>query len=245
VLIPAWARAGGQEEFINRTKNPALKDSILAGIEFNLLNDRGGGDLRRVQLARTPWDESLSGKTLYDWAERRGMATNEVSGALLVLEAQLSGGGTAIYHAMDEKDVERIMQHPMTMIGSDGRLTNMGVGWPHPRWYGTFPRVLGEYVREKKVLDLSTALTKMTSMPADRLGLRKRGRIKVGNVADITVFNAETIRDNSKFTDPHHYPTGIIYVLVNGVVTIDGGEMSDKRAGKLLRKTTISNAESE
>lgn len=114
-------------------------------------------------------------------------------GAILVLEAQLSGGGTAIYHAMDEKDVERIMKHPMTMIGSDGRLTNMNEGWPHPRWYGTFPRVLGEYVREKKVLDLPTALTKMTSMPADRLGLNNRGRIKIGNIADITIFNANKI----------------------------------------------------
>ncbi len=192
--------------------------------------------MRRVQLAKTPWDESLSGKTLHEWAERRGMPTDKKTGALLVLEAQLSGGGTAIYHAMDEKDVERIMQHPMTMIGSDGRLTNMNEGWPHPRWYGTFPRVLGEYVREKKVLDLPTALTKMTSMPADRLGLTNRGRIKVGNIADITIFNANTIKDNSTFTDPHHYPTGIIYVLVNGVITIDDGKMTDNRAGLLLRK---------
>ena len=242
VLIPAWARAGGQEEFINRVGAQLLKDSILAGIEFNILNDRGGGDLRRVQLAKTPWDESLSGKTLHDWAERRGMEPNEKSGALLVLEAQLRGGGTAIYHAMDEKDVERIMQHPMTMIGSDGRLTNLNEGWPHPRWYGTFPRVLGEYVREKKVLDLPTALTKMTSMPADRLGLTNRGRIKVGNIADITIFNANSIKDNSKFTDPHHYPTGVIYVLVNGVLTIDDGKMTDNRAGLLLRKTTCSAA---
>jgi dihydroorotase/N-acyl-D-amino-acid deacylase len=112
----------------------------------------------------------------------------------------------------------------------------MNEGWPHPRWYGTFPRVLGEYVREKKVLDLPTALTKMTSMPADRLGLTNRGRIKVGNIADITIFNANTIKDNSTFTDPHHYPTGIIYVLVNGVITIDDGKMTDNRAGLLLRK---------
>ena len=190
-------------------------------------------------MAKTPWDESLSGKTLYDWAERREMQPNAKNGALLVLEAQRSGGGTAIYHAMDEKDVERIMQHPMTMIGSDGRLTNMNEGWPHPRWYGTFPRVLGDYVREKKVLDLPTALTKMTSMPADRLGLTNRGRIKVGNIADITIFNATTIKDNSTYTDPHHYPTGIIYVLVNGEITIDDGKMTNIRAGQLLRKTTF------
>ena len=241
VLIPAWARAGGQEAFVLRAEDPILRDSILGGIEFNILNDRGGGDLRRVQLAKTPWDESLSGKTLQDWAVREGMEPNEKSGALLVLKAQLSGGGTAIYHAMDEQDVERIMQHPMTMIGSDGRLTNLNEGWPHPRWYGTFPRVLGEYVREKGVLDLPTALRKMTSMPADRLGLTDRGRLKVGHIADITIFDANTIVDNSKFTDPHHYPTGVRYVLVNGVVTIDNGQMTDQRAGKVLRKTAYNN----
>ncbi len=235
ILIPAWARGGGQEEFINRTKNPALKDSILAGIEFNILNDRGGGDLRRVQLAKTPWDSTLSGKTLHDWAVRDGMEPNAVNGALLVMKAQLTGGGTAIYHAMDEGDVERIMQHPMTMIGSDGRLNNMGDGWPHPRWYGTFPRVLGVYVREKGVLDLPTAIKKMTSMPADRLGLADRGRIKEGNVADITIFNEETIIDKGTFEDPHHYPVGIEYVIVNGTITVFGGEMTDNRAGKVLR----------
>ena len=237
VLIPAWARAGGQEAFIARAEQPAVHDSIIAGIEFNILNDRGGGDLRRVQLAKTPWDESLSGQTLHDWALRENMEPNEKSGALLVMEAQLNGGGTAIYHAMSEQDVERIMQHPMTMIGSDGRLTDLNVGWPHPRWYGTFPRVLGEYVREKGVLDLNTALRKMTSMPADRLGLIDRGRLKEGNIADITIFDPNTIADNSKFTDPHHYPDGVRFVLVNGVVAIDNGELTDNKAGQLLRKT--------
>ena len=237
VLIPAWARAGGQEAFLERTEIPQVKDSILAGIEFNILNDRGGGDLKRVQLAKTPWDSTLSGQTLEDWAVREGLVPDAENGAILVLQAQISGGGTAIYHAMDEADVERIMQHPMTMIGSDGRLTNLDVGWPHPRWYGTFPRVLGTYVREKKVLDLPTALHKMTTMPADRLGLPKRGYIKEGYVADITIFDPETIQDNSKFTDPHHYPTGIEYVLVNGQVALENGDVTTSRSGVLLRKT--------
>jgi N-acyl-D-aspartate/D-glutamate deacylase len=237
VLIPAWARAGGQESFVERTRDPVLRDSILGGIEFNILNDRGGGDLRRVQLAKTPWDESLSGKTLHDWALRQGLDPDAKNGALLVLKAQLAGGGTAIYHAMDAADVARILSHPMTMVASDGRLTNLNEGWPHPRWYGTFPRVLGTYVREKGLIDLSTALGKMTVMPADRLGLTNRGRLKVGNIADITVFDANTITDNSKFTDPHHYPSGIKYVLVNGVITIEDGAMTNNRAGQLLRKT--------
>ena len=236
VLIPAWCRAGGQEAFVKRTEDPVLHDSILGGIEFNILNDRGGGDLKRVQLAKTPWDESLSGKTLHDWAEREGMEPNAKTGAELVMRAQLTGGGTAIYHAMDEQDVERIMAHPMTMIGSDGRLVNMNEGWPHPRWYGTFPRVLGTYVREKGVLDMPTALHKMTTMPADRLGMSDRGRIKVGNMADLAIFNPATIKDNSEFTDPHHYPSGMEYVVVNGMITIQDQDITDVRNGRLLRK---------
>lgn len=236
VLIPAWARGGGQKEFIKRTENKKLKDSILAGIEFNILNDRGGGDLNRVQLAKTPWDATLSGKTLKFWAEREKLEPNAKNGALLVLKAQLTGGGTAIYHAMDEKDIQRIMRHPQTMFGSDGRLTTPNdSGWPHPRWYGTFPRVLGHYVREMKVLDLPTAIKKMTSMPADRLGLTKRGRIKLGNYADITIFDPETVIDKSIYTDPHHYSEGIKYVFVNGVLTISDATLTENRGGKVLR----------
>lgn len=235
VLIPAWARGGGQDEFIKRTQDPVLKDSILRGIEFNILNDRGGGDLRRVQLAKTPWDSTLSGKTLHDWALREGMEPNAMNGANLVLKAQLTGGGTAIYHAMDDGDVDRIMQHPMTMIGSDGRPVALGDGWPHPRWYGTFPRVLGHYVRERGILDLPTAIKKMTSMPADRLGLANRGRVEVGKIADLTIFDPESVIDKSTFTDPHHYSEGIEYVIVGGVLTVFKGTMSPNRAGKVLR----------
>ena len=235
VLIPAWARAGGQDEFIKRVEKPVLKDSILRGIEYNILNDRGGGDLNRIQLAKTPWDETLSGKTLKFWAEKEGMEPNATNGALLVLKAQLAGGGTAIYHAIDEKDVRRIMQHPMTMIGSDGRLTAPGGSWPHPRWYGTFPRILGHYVREEHVLDLPTALKKMTSMPAARLGLHRRGRIKVGNYADITVFDPKTIIDKATFTQPNQYSKGVMYVLVNGEIILYSGKLTSHRAGRVLR----------
>ncbi len=160
VTIPAWAMDGGQKAFLMRVDDPILKDSILGGIEYNILNDRGGGDLRRIQLSRTPWDESLSGQTLHDWAEREGLEPNAVNGAKLILQAQLTGGGSAIYHIMDDEDVKRIMQHPMTMIASDGSLNNLGEGWAHPRWYGTFPRVLGHYSRDEGVIDLPTAIQK-------------------------------------------------------------------------------------
>jgi len=235
ILIPAWAMAGGQEEFEKRVNNPVLKDSILIGTEFNIINDRAGDDLRRVQFSRTPWDSTLSGKTLHDWAIKRGLESNARNGAELVLEAQMSGGGTAIYHAINDEDVRRIMKHPMTMIASDGRLNNMGEGWPHPRWYGTFPKVLGHYTREEGVLDLPTAIKKMTSMPADRLGLDSRGRLRAGNIADIVIFEADSIADMASFEDPHHHPKGIHYVIVNGALTVFRGEMQGTRNGRVLR----------
>ncbi len=171
VLIPPWAHEGGTAGFKRRLENRALKDSITRGVVDFLLNDRGGGDIKRVQFASVSWDHSLEGKTLYDWAIRRHLPTTAESAALLVLEGVANGGASMVFHVIDEGDVRRIMAHPMTMIASDGRLTRPGQGVPHPRAYGTFPRVLGEYVREQHVLTLEQAVNKMTGMPAQRLGL--------------------------------------------------------------------------
>ncbi|WP_144604242.1 N-acyl-D-amino-acid deacylase family protein [Algoriphagus algorifonticola] len=237
VLIPSWALEGS--EFSNRVQDPILKDSIKSGIIFNILNDRGGNDLRRIQFSRVSWRKELEGKTLHDWAILEGMEPTVENGAELVVQAQLNGGTGTIYHAMDEADVERIMKHPMTMIGSDGRLSQPGDGHPHPRAYGTFPRILGYYVREKNILDLPTAIHKMTGLSAQRLGIQERGIIKKGNFADLTIFDPEKIIDRSTFTDPHQYPTGVQFVLVNGRLIVDQGEFQDIRPGKILRKNRV------
>lgn len=236
VLVPSWAMAGGNAEFRQRLENPALKDSIVAGIIFNILNDRGGGDLARVQFSRVAWDTSLEGKTLKDWAARRNLAPTPENGAQLVLEAMLKGGANAIYHVLDEGDVRRIMTHPFTMIASDGRLSRPGDGHPHPRAYGTFPRVLGEYVRTQRLLSLETAIHKMTQMPAMRLGLRDRGVLRDGAMADVVVFDAATVQDQATFTEPHQYPQGIGTVIVNGTVSVDGGAATGQRAGRVLTR---------
>src|SRR5690606_10352219 len=120
------------------------------------------------------------------------------------------GGANAIFHVLDEDDVERIMAHPWTAIASDGRLSQPGVGHPHPRAYGTFPRVLGHYVRDRGVLSLHEAVRRMTSLPAERMGLDDRGRIAEGMHADVVVFDAATVRDRATFAEPHQYPEGIV-----------------------------------
>jgi dihydroorotase/N-acyl-D-amino-acid deacylase len=213
-----------------------LRDSLVRGIVFNILNDRGGGDLRRVQLARVPWMRELEGKTLHDWATLRGLTPTPEHGAELVIEAVRRGGTSAIYHVLEDGDVDRIMRHPQTMIASDGRLTQPGEGHPHPRWYGTFPRVLAVYVRERGVLTLPVAVHKMTGMPAARLKLGDRGRIAEGLFADLVVFDSEAVADRATFEEPHQYPRGIPYVIVNGVVAVDNGRFVNVRPGRVLRR---------
>lgn len=236
ILVPAWAMAGGTDSLLARADDPVLGDSVLAGIEYNITNDRGGNDLRRVQFGLVPWDPSLEGLTLHDWAVRDGLEPTPETGARLVIEAVRRGGASGIYHAMDEADVEAIMAHPQTMIGSDGRLVAPGDGHPHPRWYGTFPRVLGLYARERGVLTLEQAIRKMTAMPAERIGLRERGQVRAGWFADLVVFDPETVIDRSTFQEPHQYPVGIDWVLVNGQVTVEDGTYRDVRAGSVLKR---------
>jgi dihydroorotase/N-acyl-D-amino-acid deacylase len=238
VLVPAWAMADGDTAFARRVADPALRDSIVRGIVFNILNDRGGGDLSRVQFARVTWKKSLEGRTLADWVRERGLPQTPESGAALVIEAVKSGNANVIFHVLDEGDVERIMRHPQTMIASDGRLNALGDGHPHPRAYGTFPRVLGVYVREKHVLGLEEAVRKMTAMPAARLRLADRGVLRAGAVADVVVFDPATVADRATFDQPHQYPVGIDVVLVNGKVAIDGGKPTGVRAGRVVLRRT-------
>ena len=234
VLIPSWAMEGGN--FEERVSNPALRDSIKDGIIYSILNDRGGADLKRIQFSTVTWDRSLEGKTLHDWLVREGKEPSVENGADFVIQAQLNGGTGTIYHAMDEADVRRIMRHPMTMIASDGRLSRPGEGHPHPRAYGTFPRVLGYYTREEKVLDLPTAIHKMTGLSAQSLGLSDRGLIQEGMKADLCLFDPKTIRDKSTFIDPHQYPEGILFVLVNGQFAVKEGEFLNRGFGRVIRK---------
>jgi dihydroorotase/N-acyl-D-amino-acid deacylase len=237
VLIPPWALAGGRTRLRERALDPVLGDSILRGIVEYLRTDRGGGDTRRVQFSRVSWDATLEGKTLHDWAERRGVGESLEAAAKLVLEGELNGGASMVYHVIDEGDVRRIMAHPQTMIASDGRLARPGEGVPHPRAYGTFPRVLGHYVREQGVLTLEQAVHKMTGMPARRLGLDgERGCVAVGCAADVTIFDAARVGSRATFTDPHHYADGIPFVIVNGTIVVDGGTFGEARPGRVLRR---------
>jgi N-acyl-D-amino-acid deacylase len=237
VLIPTWAFDGGDTSFARRLKDPVLRDSIRKGVVTLLLTDRGGGDIARVQFSNVRWQPELNGKSLADWAKQRGLAPTPENGAELVIEGQLKGGASMIYHVLDEADVQSIMKHPQVMIGSDGRLARHGdASSPHPRAYGTFPRVLGRYARDLKLFPLETAVYKMTGQSAARLKLGERGVLRAGNYADVTVFDPAIVADRSTFENPHQYSVGIEYVFVNGVAAVDGGKFMDRRPGRVLKR---------
>lgn len=234
VLVPSWALAGGNSALQARLGDRVLRDSIVRGIVELLRNDRGGGDLKRVQFSRVTWDPSLNGKTMRDLLVMRGVEPTPENAPPFILDGVLKGDAGMVYHVMDEGDVRRIMAHPQTMIASDGRITKLGDEVPHPRNFGTFPRVLGRYVRDESVLTLEQAVHKMTAMPAARLALRDRGCLRAGCVGDVVIFDAATVRDVGTFEDPHHYPEGIPYVLVSGVPVVDGNVFTDARPGTVI-----------
>lgn len=236
VLVPPWALAGGDSAVKRRLADPFLRDSIYRGVVDLLRNDRGGGDLTRVQFSRLSWNPALNGKTLRDWVVQRGLPATMEAAAPLVLEGVLAGETGMVYHVIDEGDVRRIMARPQTMIASDGRLTRPGDGVPHPRNYGTFPRVLGKYARDDRVLTLEQAVHKMTGTPAARLRLPDRGCVRAGCVADLVIFDPAKVRDVGTFEDPHHYPEGIPFVVVNGALVVDGGKMTAARPGRVVRR---------
>jgi dihydroorotase/N-acyl-D-amino-acid deacylase len=237
VLFPAWSLEGNKAERLARFADPEQRPKVIAGIVSNLELDRGGNDLSRVAIASCPWDASFNGLNLKQILQQRGLETTLQNGAELVMELEEKGSCSAVYHSMADEDVERIMRHPRTMIASDGGIFMPGDNVPHPRNYGAFSRVLAVYVRDKGVLDLTTAIHKMTRMPADRIGLHDRGRIELGARADIAVLDIEKVQDRATFTNPHQMSEGAIHVLVNGRPTLKNGLMTGVRAGQALRST--------
>ena len=236
-LVPQWAQEGGRTRMLERFKDETSRQKILLEISKSIETDRGGGDPANVVLAACPWDPSLAGKSLAQVLKDRRRPVAIDQAADLVVEIVEKGGCSAIYHAISEDDLVRIMRHPATMIASDASpgIPAFGKDVPHPRAYGTFARVLGVYVRDKHVLTLEDAVRKMSSFPAWRMGLRDRGLLRPGMKADVVVFDAATIADRATFEKPHQYADGVSTVIVNGRVTLDAGRMTGDRGGRTLR----------
>jgi len=235
ILFPSWALAGGAEAFAERVADPGTRERMEADMRRIFRVERVGDDISRIQFRVLGSDPAYNGRTLADYAEDRGLPNDVEVGIDLAIELQLRGGFSAIYHSMDEGDVIRIMKHPLAMIETDGDAVGYGIGYPHPRSYGAFPRVLARYVRELGVLTLEEAVMKMTSMPARWLGRSDMGVLAEGMRADVAVFDPEVITDRATFTDPHQFSVGIEHLLVNGVPVILDGGLTGARPGRWIR----------
>ncbi len=238
IFIPSWALEGGWTALAKRLEEPSDRARIRDEVAGRVLRDPGDYSLIVISSLRTEKNRPLVGLSLSQIAGQWGV--EPVDAVLRLLEEE-EGSVSFIGHGMSPGNVEKVLSHPLVMIGSDGStMAPEGPAAktkPHPRSYGTFPRVIGYYGRERKLFDLPTAVKKMTSMPADQIGLHDRGRLARGKKADIVVFNAETIKDEATFEEPHRYPTGIQYVLVNGEVVVSQGEHTGARPGRVLRKS--------
>jgi N-acyl-D-amino-acid deacylase len=215
-------------------KDPATRAKVKQGALMMIRDERGGGDPKNVQFASCSFDPSLAGKTLADVMKQRNMATSLEAAAEATLWIVEQGGCQGVFHAMSEEDVLRIMQHPATMIASDGEVPTFGRANPHPRSYGTFARVLAVYVREKKALGLEEAVRKMSAFPATRLRLTDRGILRPGMKADIAIFDPARVRDTATFEKPHAYAEGFSHVIVNGQVVFENEQMTPARPGRVL-----------
>lgn len=241
-MLPSQATRGAPAEAPARTRwlrerlgSAASRAAIEPEIQQMFRTHFAGDDLARLVFLTIPGAPRYVGRTMADLARDRGLPVDARTAARLVLELELDGGFTAVVEEIHEDDLRRLLRHPAVMFDSEARLVGYGEGLPLPRTYGSFPRILGRYVREGKVLTLPEAVRKMTSMSADQIGQQDRGRIREGAFADITVFDAGTIADRSTFQDPHQFPVGIRHVVINGVPVIRNGAMTGEKPGRALK----------
>jgi N-acyl-D-aspartate/D-glutamate deacylase len=241
--MPHWTHKGGREAMVARLKDPEhrprIRRELIEGWPGSMIKQaRGEWEGIVVSSVFTEKNRPIQGKTIAEIGRMRGMDPVDVAMDLLIEE---NARMTVLYHWMSEEDIAEIMQTPWVSICTDGMAVRpegiLGRGVPHPRYYGTFPRILGRYVREKKVLRLEDAVRKMTSLAAQRLKIFDRGLLKPGMYADIVIFDPETVMDMATYQQPHQYPKGIDYVLVNGEIVIEEGEHTGARPGKVLRST--------
>lgn len=232
-VLPDWVFEGGKEKVIERLKNNKTGNDI----RNELLTRYSSDDWDSVMISQVVTDKNkeIEGKSVKKGAEFLNKNILDFVVDLLIEENMEVD---AIYFSMNEDNMKKILKKDYVMIGSDSGARShngmLGAGLPHPRTFGTFPRVLGKYCREEKLFDLSTAIYKMTSFPCERIGIKQRGKIKEGYFADIVIFNPDTVSDTATYESPKKYPDGIEYVIVNGRITVKKGEHTGVKTGRML-----------
>jgi N-acyl-D-amino-acid deacylase len=233
IRFPSWALEGGPEKLTERLNDAATWARIKKEMA-QLLADRGLQDLSFAVVASYRADASLNGLSMKQVAAKLKGGETADAQFEAAREMMLAGGASMVYHFMSDDDVERIMRHPQVGFASDSGVLTPGRGVPHPRGYGNNARVLGEYVRQRKVISLPEAIRKMTSLPAEQFRFAGRGLIKEGFAADLVVFDPAKVSDPATFETPHAYATGIPHVIVNVVFVIRAVEHTHAKPGKPL-----------
>ncbi|MGN0659881.1 MAG: amidohydrolase family protein [Emergencia sp.] len=229
--LPNWSFEGGMETLFARLKDPQTRARLRE--EVNASHTGRWGDIF-VSYVESEENSCYVGKSIEEIAQLRGVDPAEACFDLILEER---GRVNEVNFGMCEDDIEYIMQQPYVMIGSDGNAASLDYpGQPHPRWYGTFPRVIAKYCRERKLFPLETAVFKMTGLPAGRLGLEDRGLIREGMYADLVLFDFDEIEDTPTYKNPKQPCKGIERVYVNGVLTAFSGRHTGARAGSILRR---------
>jgi N-acyl-D-aspartate/D-glutamate deacylase len=234
-VLPPWAQDGGVPKILARLQDAATRRQIKAAMAADPQHSeqmiRGcTWDEILIASVKSERNKACEGKSLQQIGATRGEDPLE-SVLNLLLEEECAVA--MIMFTMAEEDVRTVMRHPATMIGTDGIWSH---GKPHPRIYGTYPRILGRYVRDERLLSLEEAVRKMTSFPAQKFGLWNKGIVRQGMDADLVIFDAGTIAEQSSFQDPHQYPVGLPYVVLNGQVVVDQGRYTGQLAGKVVKK---------
>jgi N-acyl-D-amino-acid deacylase len=239
LYFPLWARQGTTSEFLARLKNPDL-DSKLRSYSKEQEKKLGSWDKVLICDVFTEKNKKLEGKNILEASRENGKEAYDFMRDLLIEEENRVG---MIIFMMKEDNLKRILAHPLVVIGSDGSAVApyglLGKGKPHPRHYGTFPRILGKYAREDKLFTLPQAIQKMTSLTAQKFGLSKRGQIKEDFFADIVIFDPTKVKDLATWENPHQYPKGIDYVFVNGKIVVSEGNHTGNLPGRILKKGFI------
>lgn len=233
-LLPDWVLADGQDSIAARLQRPEVRRQVAEYI-LARLKKRKLKHLSYAVVAFHRADTTLNGKSIEQINLLKGRRHKAKEEAETVMDLVAAGGASAVFHGMSEDDVRRIMQYPFNMVASDASIRIFGEGAPHPRGYGTNARVLSRYVREGGVLSLEEAVRRMTSLPAQRFGLKDRGLLREGFAADVVVFDENKVQDLSTFENPHAYATGFDVVIVNGQLVVEEGRHLGTKSGKALR----------
>jgi len=242
-IVPPWAHEGGRTAMIARLKDPSLRPRLESEITHGIPGTNwydhytatGGWDGMLLVTLANPAYKKFEGKRMNEVIQAIGKPPIDV---LFELLEQNGGSVPTVYFHHNEEDMKFALRQPFVSIGSDGTAATiegpLAKGNPHPRWFGTFPRVLGKYVREEKVITLEDAIRKMTSENTSKIGVFDRGLLRPGQWADVTVFDAEKITDHATYEKPHQYSTGVEYLLVNGKLVLEHGKHTNARPGAIL-----------